>query len=276
MLSSCIRSMDLPLPEKDGGGWRPHPLFRGSSPILDEMSCHAAVLSPGHSPHAPHTHCQEELLIVLDGEAELVIADSPSTEGARAEPVRPGAFSYYPAGQHHTIRNTGTSPVTYLMFKWQSQEAKSDEDPLSTTIFHYDDDPEPDGSKGFVTRKLFQQATSQLGRLHCHTTHLSPGAGYEPHIDAYDVAILTLSGRIETLGQEVGPNSVIFYPAGQKHGMRNVGDAPARYLVFEFHAPDLDIPRRVRRYVRPLVRRVRGRIARTLGAQTSSLKQEAH
>jgi mannose-6-phosphate isomerase-like protein (cupin superfamily) len=267
VLSSCIRSMDLPLAEGEEG-WRPHPLFRGSTPILDEMSCHAAVLSPGHSPHAPHIHCQEELLIVLDGEAELLIADRPSADGARAERVRPGSFSYYPSGQHHTIRNPGAAPVTYLMFKWQSEAAKSGADPLATSIFRYGDDAEPDGSTGFVTRKLFQQSTSQLGRLHCHETWLAPGAGYAPHVDAYDVAILMLSGRVETLGQEVGPNSVVFYAAGEKHGMRNVGDVPARYLVFEFHASNLDIRQRARRYVRPLARRILGRVARTLGVSS--------
>ena len=32
----------------------------------------------------------------------------------------------------------------------------------------------------------------------------------------------------------MGPNGVIFYAAGEMHGMRNVGEAQARYLVFEF------------------------------------------
>jgi mannose-6-phosphate isomerase-like protein (cupin superfamily) len=271
MLSSCIRSMDLPLAEQEGGGWKPHPLFRGSTPILDEMSCHAAVLSPGHSPHAPHIHPHEELLIVLDGEAELVIADGPSAENARLERVLPGGFSYYPSGQHHTIRNPGEAPVTYLMFKWQSEAAKPEAEPLATSIFRYGDNAEPDGSKGFVTRRLFHQPTSQLGRLHCHETWLAPGAGYAPHVDAYDVAILTLSGRVETLGREVEPNSVVFYATGEKHGIRNIGQAPARYLVFEFHAPHLDLGRRARRYVRPLAKRVLRRAARTLGVSNARI-----
>jgi mannose-6-phosphate isomerase-like protein (cupin superfamily) len=41
---------------------------------------------------------------------------------------------------------------------------------------------------------------------------------------------------VETLGKRAGPNSVFFYPAGTLHGMRNVGNTPARYVVFEFHA----------------------------------------
>ena len=45
MLSSSIRSFALPLKEREGGGWQPHPVLKGSTRIFDQMSCHAAVLS---------------------------------------------------------------------------------------------------------------------------------------------------------------------------------------------------------------------------------------
>ena len=47
---------------------------------------------------------------------------------------------------------------------------------------------------------------------------------------------MVLEGEIETLGERVGAHSVIFYPAGEPHGMRNPGEAVAKYVVFEFHA----------------------------------------
>ena len=52
-----------------------------------------------------------------------------------------------------------------------------------------------------------------------------------------DVVIVVLSGKVETLGRIVEPYGVIYYAAGEPHGMRNAGDGVARYLVFEFHAP---------------------------------------
>lgn len=269
MLSSCIRSLDLPLAEHPEGGWQPHPLFRGSSRVVDEMSCHASVLSGGHIPHPPHIHKYEELLIMLDGEAELLLADGPTFEGARVERVRPGDFSYYPSGQHHTIRNPGTSPITYMMFKWHVATAETAGDPLKAAVFHFDK-PEADGDRAYITRKLFAHATGQLGRLQCHTTYLAAGAGYDEHVDAHDVAIIVQSGRVRTLGEEVGPGGVIFYAAGEKHGMQNIGDEPARYLVFEFHAPRLALRHRLRRRLPPRAKRLLRRAANAVGIGAAS------
>jgi quercetin dioxygenase-like cupin family protein len=90
------------------------------------------------------------------------------------------------------------------------------------------------GGDGFQTRKVFEGPTERLERLQCHVSTLTPGAGYPPHIDPYDVAIVFLKGEVETLGQRVREGSLILYPAGEPHGMRNAGDTTAEYVVFEF------------------------------------------
>jgi hypothetical protein len=82
---------------------------------------------------------------------------------------------------------------------------------------------------------LFEGSTQYLRKLHSHVTVLEPGGGYEPHVDAYDVAIVVLEGALETIGGHAAPHDVIFYRAGEAHGMRNVGDGAARYVVFELH-----------------------------------------
>jgi len=82
---------------------------------------------------------------------------------------------------------------------------------------------------------LIEGPTSHLRKLHAHVTVLEPGDGYEPHVDAYDVAIVMLEGEVETIGARALPYDVIFYPAGEPHGMRSIGPGAARYVVFEFH-----------------------------------------
>ncbi|MEX1013808.1 MAG: hypothetical protein WDZ80_01445, partial [Candidatus Paceibacterota bacterium] len=82
---------------------------------------------------------------------------------------------------------------------------------------------------------LFEGPTKYLHKFRAHMSTLLPNGGYEPHSDPYDVALLVLSGTVETIGRSVGPNSVVFYAAGEPHGIRNVGEVNAAYLVFEFH-----------------------------------------
>ena len=244
VITTQVYHLALPLAHDPERGWKPYHMFNGATPIVEELSCHASVLSPGHVPHAPHSHEEEELLIALQGEAELIISDGPSIDHARTEKLSPGSFIYYPRSQHHTIRNSGASPITYLMFKWRGA-ALNGERPAGTRIFHYRAGAQ-DNSKSFHARPIVEQTTAYLDKLHAHLTTMQPGAGYAPHIDAHDVAIVVLSGQVETLGQIVKPHGVIFYAAGQPHGLRNIGAEPAEYLVFEFHAAKLSSSSRKR------------------------------
>lgn len=241
VLPSSIRKLGLPLAEASEGGWRRYPLFRGSTAALDSMSCHAAVLSPGYSPHPPHAHADEELLMVLSGEADLLMADAPSYDGARPIRAKAGDFAYYPPGHHHTIRNPGSSPVTYMMFRWRARGSPRPTR-LEATLFRAPPAPQARPGRGFVTRPVLSAPTMWLRKLTCHMSRLEPGAGYAPHADPYDVAILVHSGRVRTLSREVGPGGLVYCSAGEIHGMRNIGDEPAHYIVFEFHGRPVPLP----------------------------------
>ena len=189
--------LDDPEPEKP---WRPFPAFRGRTRTCTDMSCHASVLAGGHSPHPPHAHVEEELLIPLHGEVEVVIANGPVDAEPRTERLRPGSFVYYPAWQHHTVRNPGARSVAYLMLKWRTAEWGAGNE-LGTEVVRFEDVAPPDGARAFWTKPLLDGPTGCLGKLHAHATVLAPGAGYEPHVDAHDVAIVMLEGTIETLGR---------------------------------------------------------------------------
>jgi uncharacterized RmlC-like cupin family protein len=191
--------------------WRPYPFFHGHTPNVEAMESHLSVLSAGHSPHPPHAHVEEELLLVLDGVAEILITDGDRSEG-RVEVLGPGSFVYHPAYQHHTIRNRSDAPVTYVMFKWQSCPLEV-EAPLQSHVFHWDHLNVTEGSDPFWARVVLEAPTAYLTKLHAHQTVLQPGGGYAAHVDEHDVAIIVISGTIRTAGQDIGPRRVVFFPA---------------------------------------------------------------
>jgi mannose-6-phosphate isomerase-like protein (cupin superfamily) len=232
-LARQFHPLKLPLPEDRVKRWRPHHLFAGVTTNVLHMSAHVSVLSPGHSPHPPHAHGEEEILVVLDGEAEIVIAQNETGLGARCEQLSAASFAYYPAFQFHTIRNTTATPITYLMFKWTGLPRET-ESPLETTISRTKNIRQI-GDASLTTQLAFEGPTHYLTKLHVHLTELQSGAGYVKHADAHDVAIVVLSGSVETLGRRFGRRGVIYFPAREMHDMKNPGSATARYLVFEFH-----------------------------------------
>jgi mannose-6-phosphate isomerase-like protein (cupin superfamily) len=235
-VASVVRHVELPLEENRDGGWQPYPICRGVTPSLDSMSFHISVLSPDVIPHEPHVHPDEELLIMLSGEADLVMVPENVTGVEKRYRLAEGSLVYYPAFYRHTIHNTGNTPITYLMFKWRSPVPSGNESPAAVFQFDHQDLSKENRHEGpFDVRHLFSFPTRHLRKLQCHVSLLQPGAGYSPHRDDYDVAILLLQGVVETLGTRLEPFGVIYYSAGVPHGIRNIGTTPAYYLVFEFH-----------------------------------------
>lgn len=233
-----VASLPAPLPLKKGEAWTPHRLFRGPSGNHDFLSVHASVLVPGHMPHPPHVHVEEEILVVLDGRGEILTGDSPDPEKADRTPVEPGSFTYYPAYQYHSLMNTGDGPLTYLMFKWPGAPHEV-ESPLGLQIIHAKDvEPEARPGKAFKVKRLMQGPTGYLGRLRAHVSEMDPGGGYPPHRDRHDVALIPLSGRLLANEEPLEPPGVAYHSGQSPHGLSNPGPAPAKYLVFEFEHPE--------------------------------------
>ena len=233
-LPSRVYPLRIPLPPDEEKGWKPYPIFSGSTAAVRALTCHASALAHDQSPHPPHRHDEEEILLVLSGEVDIEVPDRASSERDGRLRMSAGQFAYYPAHFAHTLRTTSEEPANYLMFKWQSGPSAGP--PLGFGCF---DALAPvtaaKQEKGFRAQPVFEGPTSWLRKLHCHASTLLPGAGYSPHVDAHDVAIIVLEGEVETLGERAKPCSVIFYPAGESHGMSNPGPSIAKYVVFEFH-----------------------------------------
>jgi quercetin dioxygenase-like cupin family protein len=231
-LTSRIYPLRLPLPGDKRRSWVPVPIFRGATANVGSLSCHVSRLKRGSIPHRPHVHEEEELLLMMAGEADLLLPGAARKPDRRRR-LKAGEFVYYPRGFRHSLQAAECDAANYLMFKWRSR-AGTPGVPLPHGHYRFRHDRtamEP----GFQAHVLFEGPTRWLRKLHCHASTLAPGAGYDAHVDAHDVAIVVLQGEVETLGQRIGPHGVVFYAAGEPHGMRNPGDGVARYVVFEFH-----------------------------------------
>ncbi|MHA2219515.1 MAG: cupin domain-containing protein [Candidatus Hodarchaeales archaeon] len=244
-LTSRIYPLRIPLLPDAKRGWKPYSIFKGFTAGLGDLSCHVSVLVHGHCPHSPHRHKEEELLLLLSGEVDLILPGKEASNENQRMNLKPGQFVYYPANLAHTLQTTSDAPANYLMLKWHG-ETKRRDSVLAFGQFDLFDQLKASKIKGgFSPHMVFEGPTDYLRKLHCHTSTLTSGAGYDPHIDPYDVVIIILEGEVETLGEGVGPHSVIFYAAGEPHGIRNPGEARAKYVVFEFHGCEIVLAKRL-------------------------------
>jgi len=235
-LSTSVCPLRLPfeLPAV-GEIWRPFPQFGGSTAEIDSMACHVSTLMPGATPHPPHRHPEEEVLLLLRGEVELTLPDIATEDGSEhRRRLQPGEFVYYPPEFAHTLTNVGDEPANYLMYKWQSAPYAC-ATPMSFGQFSVHDEVGATSDNGFATRLLFEGPSAYLRKFHCHLSRLEPGAGYAAHYDAYEKSIILLEGEVQTGGVTLQAPAVAFFAVGEALGLQNTGSLPARYVVFEFH-----------------------------------------
>ena len=92
-------------------------VMRRPTPTLDELEIHISTLAPGKSPHAPHQHQHEELLILKEGTLETF-------QSGATRRVGPGGIIFQVSNELHNVTNVGTSPATYYVIGWDVPGAK--------------------------------------------------------------------------------------------------------------------------------------------------------
>ena len=112
---STVYAWDAGTKANDWGAVRQ--VMRSPTPTLDELEIHISTLEPGKSPHAPHQHQHEELLIIKDGTLETF------QSGARRK-VGPGGIIFQASNELHNVTNVGQTPATYYVIGWDIPGAK--------------------------------------------------------------------------------------------------------------------------------------------------------
>jgi len=85
--------------------------LEGQTGQLKSLTVGSLQLKPGQSPHPPHTHPEEEVLLVTEGECEIMLEGKTTKAG-------PGTVMYAASNHLHGITNTSPSPMTFYYFKY--------------------------------------------------------------------------------------------------------------------------------------------------------------
>jgi quercetin dioxygenase-like cupin family protein len=210
---------------------------RNPTATLREFECHISTLNPSLASHPPHTHPQEEVIILREGELDVHI------NGVNTR-VGPGSVFFFAANDPHAVQNRGDKPATYFVFNFSTArtatlkgQAPLPADPgrLGSRIFAWDQlavETKPTGAR----RALVSLPTATMDGFSCHVTTINAGlAPHAPHRHADEEIIFLTEGRlavtINGVTTTATPGSIVFISSGDLHGWKNAGETPATYYV---------------------------------------------
>ena len=95
-----------------GKGYRRDFFNRGTSQ-LTQFEMHTTALNKDSVSHAPHTHVQEEIILILRGNVTMNI-------DGKLIPASPGDVVFLSSGIAHALLNTGKEQCEYFAFQWRN------------------------------------------------------------------------------------------------------------------------------------------------------------
>ena len=96
--------------EKDNKGTRK--FFERPTAMCDNFEMHITYLKQKGPSHAPHTHVDTEIILVIEGDAEMTI-DGKNYSGTT------GDLFIAESGKLHVVGNASDKPCSYYAFKWR-------------------------------------------------------------------------------------------------------------------------------------------------------------
>lgn len=210
---------------------------RNPTATMVEFESHVSTLNPSRASHLPHTHPQEELIILREGTLDVHINGTSTRVG-------PGSLFFFASNDPHAVQNAGDHPATYFVFNFSSAvtatlrgQAAQPAIPgrLGSRIFDWTK-LEAKATKTGERRAVVDLPTLTLANFACHVTTINAGESpHAPHHHPDEEIILVKEGVLEVTingtTQRVGPGSICFITSGDEHGWKNAGDTAATYYV---------------------------------------------
>ena len=114
--STAWKWQDMQVKKTDVGELRS--VVRQPTRTLDELEMHITTLNPRTASHPPHTHPNEEMVIVREGTLQAHV-------NGKEVVVGPGSVLFYASMQPHAVQNIGDTPATYFVINWASPGTKT-------------------------------------------------------------------------------------------------------------------------------------------------------
>jgi quercetin dioxygenase-like cupin family protein len=114
--STAWKWQDMQAKKTDVGELRS--VVRQPTRTLDELEMHITTLNPRTASHPPHTHPNEEMVIVKEGTLQAHV-------NGKEVVVGPGSVLFYASMQPHAVQNIGDTPATYFVINWASPGTKT-------------------------------------------------------------------------------------------------------------------------------------------------------
>jgi (S)-ureidoglycine aminohydrolase len=86
--------------------------FNQPTVLFEKFDMHATTLKQNEISHAPHTHRQEEIIIVRKGNIEMQIGDT-------FQNAQPGDLIFLNCNIPHALKNVSKGECEYFAFQWQ-------------------------------------------------------------------------------------------------------------------------------------------------------------
>lgn len=205
----------------------------GSTTLINNLEIHTSTVSAGEAPHPPHTHDdQEELVIVKEGTLKATIKNESLILG-------PGSVIYVMPHDEHGFVNSGTTPCTYFIVKFKTGgELPSDKSPKSFMV-DWKDMKFVAHDKG-GRRNVVDTRTRLFNRFEMHITTLNVGlTSHDPHTHLPEEIILVKEGNVEmNVGDrkvKVSEGGLVFLDSKISHNLTNTGNTPTTYFAFQWN-----------------------------------------
>ena len=181
--------------------------------------------------HPPHRHSTKEIFYIIEGQAEVFLADSVRVIG-------PNSSMYCPPDVLHGIKRADDKPLKYLVIKEglisASSRSANDNLPESENcITRFSEEKINTTKTGWA---FWFHPKSLTDGLNLKMSYVDKLTGtHEAHQHPNEEILYLLEGEAEIhINGEIkiiGPGTSIYYPGNSLHCIKRINDEPIKYLV---------------------------------------------